>query len=157
MFKFMKSKKGFTLVELMIVVVIMAILVAVAVPIFSAVTKNARTKTCLANQREIQSQLNNAEMSDVITIAAGDKYTLTTNGDADGGSWAVSTTATGDKVVSVDKLNSLFQKVPYCPIEGNAIEVSITASGIGGETDGFKVTTTCTKGTKTATDVEVHN
>ena len=51
MFKFMKSKKGFTLVELMIVVVIMAILVAVAVPIFSAVTKNARTKTCVANMR----------------------------------------------------------------------------------------------------------
>ena len=42
MFKFMKSKKGFSLVELMIVVVIMAILVAVAVPIFSAVTRNAR-------------------------------------------------------------------------------------------------------------------
>ena len=60
MFKLLKSKKGFTLVELMIVVVIMAILVAVAVPIFSAVTANARKKTCLANQREIQAQLNNA-------------------------------------------------------------------------------------------------
>ena len=47
MFKFLKSKKGFTLVELMIVVVIMAILVAVAVPIYSAVTANARKKTCI--------------------------------------------------------------------------------------------------------------
>ena len=45
MFKFMKTKKGFSLVELMIVVVIMAILVAVAVPIFNSVTGNARAKT----------------------------------------------------------------------------------------------------------------
>ena len=59
MFKFLKSKKGFTLVELMIVVVIMAILVAVAVPIFSAVTKNARTKTCIGNQREIIASVGN--------------------------------------------------------------------------------------------------
>lgn len=47
--KALKSKKGFTLVELMIVVVIMAILVAVAVPVYSAVTKNAESKTCHTN------------------------------------------------------------------------------------------------------------
>lgn len=45
----LKNKQGFTLVELMIVVVILGILVAVAVPIFSAVSANARKKTCLNN------------------------------------------------------------------------------------------------------------
>ena len=52
MFKFMKSKKGFSLVELMIVVVIMAILVAVAVPIYNSVTGNARAKTCIDNDHK---------------------------------------------------------------------------------------------------------
>jgi type IV pilus assembly protein PilA len=57
------SKKGFTLVELMIVVVILGILVAVAVPIFSAVTKNARTKTCASNVRIIKSNMSTYYMS----------------------------------------------------------------------------------------------
>jgi prepilin-type N-terminal cleavage/methylation domain-containing protein len=50
----MMNKKGFTLVELMIVVVILGILVAIAVPIFSSVTKNAKKKACASNIRIIE-------------------------------------------------------------------------------------------------------
>lgn len=147
MFKFMKSKKGFTLVELMIVVVIMAILVAVAVPIYSAVTKNARTKTCLANQREIQAQFNNNQMSGILKIATGDKYTLTTNAEGDNGEWAC--TAGTDNTATI---NELFQKVPYCPVENNVITVDITAASLtGSEAESFKITTKCTGAD------EVHN
>jgi len=147
MFKFMKSKKGFTLVELMIVVVIMAILVAVAVPIYSAVTKNARTKTCLANQREIQSQFNNNQMSGILTLAAGDKYTLTTNSEGDGGDWA---SVAGNDETAV--IAELFQEVPYCPVEGNVIEVTITKANLSGsETESFKIDTKCVG------DEESHN
>ena len=140
MFKFMKSKKGFTLVELMIVVVIMAILVAVAVPIYSAVTKNARTKTCLANQREIQSQFNNNQMSGILKLATGDKYTLTTNSEGDGGDWA---SVAGNDETAV--IAELFQEVPYCPVEGNVIQVNITKANLSGsETESFKIETVCT-------------
>ena len=153
MFKFMKSKKGFTLVELMIVVVIMAILVAVAVPIFSAVTKNARTKTCLANQREIQAQLNNAEMSDLITLDVNDKFTLKTTAKGDNGDWEVNTSKSGLKK---EDLGKLFQKAPYCPVENNAITVTITENKLtGAEESGYKVVTACTVGTNAA-DGEVH-
>lgn len=51
----MLNKKGFSLVELMIVVVIMGILIAVAIPLYGAITKNANNKTCATNIKNIKS------------------------------------------------------------------------------------------------------
>ena len=126
MFKFMKSKKGFTLVELMIVVVIMAILVAVAVPIFSAVTKNARVKTCAANRREIVSQVNSLLMGNIDGgqhTAAG-AFTITSDGSK--GELALNGEQ-GDDIYTVDNFSALFQEIPYCPNSGT-YEVTITAA-----------------------------
>lgn len=119
--KLMHSKKGFTLVELMIVVVIMAILVAVAVPIYSAVTKNAEKRSCQANMRIITENMSSYQMSggkdgDVITWAT---LAETFNG--------ASLSDTTD-----ESFTKLFNDgIPYCPTDNTSPYV-VTVNADGG-------------------------
>ena len=53
-----RRQKGFTLIELMIVILIIAILVAIAVPVYLAATNSAKRRTCQSNLRTIDSAIN---------------------------------------------------------------------------------------------------
>ena len=55
--KMFKSKRGFTLVELLIVVLILAALAAIAVPKIGASAANARRRACQTNISIMNSQL----------------------------------------------------------------------------------------------------
>lgn len=106
------SKKGFTLVELMIVIVIMGILVAVAIPVYGAVTKNAEAKTCKSN------------MSNIKSMAA--TYQMT--GGTDGGLVAIP--SGGLNLATDSSFAKLFEGgvLPKCPVakEEGAGDYSIT-------------------------------
>ena len=52
--KMFRKQEGFTLVELMVVVLIIGILVAIAIPVFNAASSSARQKACWSNQRTIE-------------------------------------------------------------------------------------------------------
>jgi len=51
----MNMKKGFTLVEIMIVVAIIAILASIAIPNFIAYRKTAQMNACIANLKQLDS------------------------------------------------------------------------------------------------------
>lgn len=111
-----KNKKGFSLVELMIVVVIMGILIAVAVPLYGSITKNAEKNTCQNNQREIVSVFakwvlmdeNNSPNS---FFSSGTSFNAKTQ---------------SDDVLPADFLASFDDnKLPSCPDEENYYVISL--------------------------------
>jgi prepilin-type N-terminal cleavage/methylation domain-containing protein len=52
--KMFRKDEGFTLVELMVVVLIIGILVAIAIPVFNSAQDNAKKRACFSNQRVIE-------------------------------------------------------------------------------------------------------
>lgn len=55
---------GFTLAELLVVVAIVAVLVAVAIPVFTGALGNTEEATCAANRRSVKSMYTNAWLLD---------------------------------------------------------------------------------------------
>lgn len=107
----MLNKKGFSLVELMIVVVIMGILIAVAIPLYGAITDNAKNKTCKNNVKVIQQNAANYYAMHSVVATTDDLAAMFDNGkmpscpwdgdDADEDDYTVTINATtGNATVS---------------------------------------------------------
>jgi len=91
-----KMLKGFTLVEIMIVVAIIAILAAVAIPNFVKYRRNAQAASCVSNLKQIQTakeqwmMANGSVPSDLDQIAGNtDKYIKKTPTCPAGGEYTI--------------------------------------------------------------------
>ena len=62
--KNLKNKKGFTLAELLVVVAIVAVLVAISIPIFTSQLEKARESTDVANMRAAKAEAVSDYLSD---------------------------------------------------------------------------------------------
>jgi len=73
---FCKGNKGFTLAELMIVIVIIGILTAIAIPVYNISKAKAEASACQANLRMIDSAIQQYMFNNNITEGLGESFPL---------------------------------------------------------------------------------
>ena len=102
-------KKGFTLIELMIVIAIVAILVALALPSYTAYvrqTNRGEAKQLLMNWANVQEiwRSNNSTYADetAITVPTHDNYTFSVSGVSAAG-YTLTADPTGDQAKDKDR------------------------------------------------------
>jgi prepilin-type N-terminal cleavage/methylation domain-containing protein len=106
--KMFRKDEGFTLVELMVVVLIIGILVAIAIPVFNSASAAARTKTCIANLRTLDGAVQQWKAADPGNVIA-------------------STTSLSD--VTGYLVPGYVKVMPKCPSSGTAPAYAFTPAG----------------------------
>ncbi len=117
------NKKGFTLAELLIVVAIIAVLVAIAIPVFTSQLEKAKEATDAANLRAAYAEVTAAGLTG--DKANYEKTVTITQGTA---GWVTTGVKIGDKDVASDTvLNSVKS--------GDTVKVTYTPATTAGGTD----------------------
>ncbi len=100
-----QGQKGFTLMEMLIVIAIIAILIAIAIPIFSGQLENAREATDAANIRSAYAEAATHALSD-----ANEDFTATVDKQQAQADWQ--NTSLGTELIGGIAVNSLNSNTP---------------------------------------------
>lgn len=69
------NNKGFTLLEVLTVTAILAIMIAIALPVYTSALKRARATTCAANRRAMLAEIRTAQLEDEELLRyGGERY-----------------------------------------------------------------------------------
>ncbi len=129
------NKKGFTLAELLIVIAIIAVLIAIAIPTFSGALENARLQTDHANIRSAYAMAMNLNMDGYIDVKKADgtlESRKPTAGNSEqfffqkDGTVTVGTTSGGDyKTQAAGSADKCKASIPCDDTSGHTKNVSI--------------------------------
>ena len=115
------NKKGFTLAELLIVVAIIAVLVAIAIPVFTTQLEKSRDSVSVSNMRAAYAESQALLLAGVKTGETAGNATLTINED---GTKSVAVTNIAIKSQNVDSWSNLAEELPFTKKDGTKIAVA---------------------------------
>lgn len=133
--KKLTNKKGFTLIEMLVVIAIIAVLVAIIIPVVSSATVKAAAATDAANLRSFKAEITTAYLSGDTSKVTVTKTTTGTGSSAT----TTYTVALPDNGIKTPEMKALGNEVTKCAAAAGLETTANTGFGVTFDGSAFTV------------------